>query len=139
MERYMAATTNGSELPGALAEAVEKIRREAYSAGWRDALAALNKAAAEMANEPSESFEISDMQAVPSSVSFARSGDPKTGSTPWYVLQAVRKRSGMTGSEVVSAVQDGGHKVSEASIRTSLTRLERKKLIESRHKKWFPK
>ena len=60
------------------------------------------------------------------------------GSTPWYVLQAVRKKHGMTGSEVVSVVQEGGHRVSDGSIRTSLFRLSDKKLIVSRHKKWFP-
>ena len=44
-----------------------------------------------------------------------RPGDPKTGSTPWDVLQAIRKKHGMTGSEVVSVVTEGGHKVSEAN------------------------
>jgi X-X-X-Leu-X-X-Gly heptad repeat protein len=119
-----------------LAEAVEKIQREAYAQGWRDAIAALSKAAAEAA-------ELSSSDIAQGSSDFS-SGTGQVvsgvtqGSTPWYVLQAVRKKHGMTGSEVVSVVQDGGHKVSDASIRTSLIRLERKKLIVSRHKKWFP-
>jgi len=124
--------TNGNEIPASLAEAIEKIRREAYSAGWRDAVAALNKAAAEAADAAPESFDGGDIQPP------GRAGDPKAGSTPWYVLQAVRKRHGMTGSEVVSVLHESGHKVSDASIRTSLIRLEARKLIVSRHKKWFP-
>jgi|SRR5438874_7443668 len=117
------------------AEAADKIRRDAYQAGWRDALAALTKAAAEAADvsgsEPASSPELH-------SSSRNLEGAPTVGSTPWYVLQTVRKRPGMTGLEVVSAVQEGGHKVSGPSIRTSLARLARKKLIVARHKRWFP-
>jgi hypothetical protein len=43
----------------------------------------------------------------------------------------------MTGSEVVSVVQESGHKVGEGSIRTTLIRLRDRKLIASRHGKWF--
>ncbi len=127
---------NGDSNSNPLMEAAEKLRREAYAQGWRDALAALAKAA-----------EAADIDAAEGTgpagpIDFSTGSSTVTGvtqgSTPWYVLQAVRKRHGMTGSEVVSVVQEGGHKVSDASIRTSLIRLERKKLIVSRHKKWFP-
>jgi Penicillinase repressor len=129
------ATMNNGDTGNPLAEAAEKIRREAYAQGWRDAVAALNKAAGEITElGPADigSGPI-DFNSGPQSASGVTQG-----STPWYVLQAVRKRHGMTGSEVVSVVQEGGHKVSSASIRTSLMRLEHKKLIVSRHKKWFP-
>ncbi len=127
--------TNGDN-NNPLMEAAEKLRKEAYAQGWRDALAALTKAATEAAelNPNTDSGQ--------GSIDFSTGNREMIGitqgSTPWYVFQAVRKRHGMTGSEVVSVVQESGHKVSDASIRTSLMRLERKKLIVSRHKKWFP-
>jgi predicted transcriptional regulator len=44
----------------------------------------------------------------------------------------------MTGAEIVAAVQEAGHNVSEGNIRTSISRVKDKKLIVSRHNKWFP-
>ena len=133
--------SNG-DAPNPLMEAAEKLRREAYAQGWRAAIKAMlettNNVATEVANQVEENFEIGDALAVPSVISTNRPGDPTAGSTPWYVLQAVRRRHGMTGSEVVSVVREGGHKVSEGSIRTALSRLGEKKLIVGRHRKWFP-
>ncbi|HZT24781.1 MAG TPA: hypothetical protein VFA57_03655 [Pseudolabrys sp.] len=136
-ERYMAEMANNDAIPNAVSEAFEKVRREAYAAGWKAAMAAVSKAASELVDPQT----VDDIEGGISDLSTptARAGDPKAGSTPWWVLQAIRKRNGMTGAEVVSVVTEGGHKVSEASIRTSLIRLERRKLIESRHKRWYPK
>jgi hypothetical protein len=127
---------NGSPMDNPLLEAAEKIRREGYQAGWRDAVAALNKAAAEAADlPPGEAASDSDYVV---SKGVTAQGGPTQGSTPWYVLQAIKKRPGMTGSEIVSVVQDSGHKVSDGSIRTSMARLRDRKLAVSRHGKWFP-
>jgi hypothetical protein len=127
--------SNG-DLNSLIAEATEKLRKEAYAQGWRDAVAALTKAAAEAAEV--DPTQIGAGGTVPLDISTGGQAGVTQGSTPWYVLQAVRKRPGMTGSEVVSVVQESGHRVSDASIRTSLIRLAAKKLIASRHKKWFP-
>ena len=132
--------SNGSETDRILTEAAERIRREAYAAGWRDAMVAINKAAGELAppDTPPNTNGSASIAITPSPGSTVAIGTGVTmGSTPWYVLQAVKNRPGMTGSEVVNAVQEGGHKVSEANIRTSLIRLGQKKLIVSRHRKWF--
>ena len=61
----------------------------------------------------------------------------KVGSTPYYTYQEIERRPGMTGGEIVATVQEAGHNVSEGSIRTSISRLKKKKLIVSRHNKWF--
>jgi hypothetical protein len=117
--------TNGDN-NNPLIEAAEKLRREAYAQGWRDAVAALTKAAA----EATEGEMPNPVGAVDYSTLTPPAASGVTqGSTPWYVLQAVRKRQGMTGSEIVSVVQEGGHKVSEGSIRTSLARLRDRNLI----------
>jgi hypothetical protein len=126
---------NGSPMDNPLIEAAEKIRREGYQAGWRDAVAALNKAAAEAADmSPSEAAPEADYVV---SKGLTAQGGPTQGSTPYYVLQAIKKRPGMTGSEIVSVVQGDGHKVSDGSIRTSMARLRDRKLAVSRHGKWF--
>lgn len=127
--------TNGDS-NNPLMEAAEKLRKEAYAQGWRDAIAALSKAAEEA--EIDSAGSTSSQGPIDFSTGNREISTITQGSTPWYVFQAVRKRPGMTGLEVVSVVRESGHKVSEGSIRTSLVRLERKKLIVSRHKKWFP-
>lgn len=135
IERYIAAMTNGNEIDQTLAAAAERIRREAYAAGWRDAVATLNKAMVEFTESgglPEGAMDLSG-----GSGGTGNASGLTTGSTPWYVFQAIKKRPGMTGAEIVSVVQEGGHRVSEGSIRTSLTRLEKRKLIVSRHKRWF--
>jgi hypothetical protein len=137
---YFFIMVNDSDTDRILAEAAERIRREAYAAGWRDAMAAVSRAATDLA--PPDSLPDSTSSGTgdlsPSGNSAAATGGVTMGSTPWYVLQAVRRKPGMTGLEVVNVVQEGGHRVSQANIRTSLVRLGRKKLIVSRHRKWFP-
>ncbi len=46
---YLFTVEGAGDFTNPLAEAVEKIQREAYAQGWRDAIAALSKAAAEAA------------------------------------------------------------------------------------------
>jgi hypothetical protein len=129
------AMSNGSTIDQALAEAAERIRREGYQQGWRDAVAALNKAATEVAElgpgEGQAELEINSIRPATGVTGLTQ------GSTPWYVWQAVNRKPGMTGSELVSVVQEGGHKVSEGSIRTTLVRLKARKILVSRHGKWF--
>jgi hypothetical protein len=138
-ERYMEAMASTEPaIPSVLTEVVEKIRQEAFAAGWKAAVTEVVQSLTNLTIPEGVSEYRIEANEI-SGPSISRPGDPKTGSTPWYVLQAIRKRQGMTGAEVVSVVQDGGHKVSEASIRTSLIRMERRKLIESRHKRWYPK
>lgn len=129
-----------SDLDRILSEAAEKIRREAYAAGWRDAISTISQAITDAKPSPElvdfsgDSGSGSDSGAVSGSVNNA----PTMGTTPHYVFQAVRRRPGMTGSEVVAAVYADGHNVGEPQIRTALSRLAGRKLLVNRHKKWFP-
>jgi hypothetical protein len=127
-----------NEFTKLVAEATEKMKREAYARGWRDAIAALQKAsegAIEVGQGEAETAFTLDL-------SGSKNGEGPSnltvGSTPHYTFQAIKKRPGMTGSEVVTAVQEGGHNVSEGNIRTSIARLKGKRLIVARHNKWFP-
>lgn len=129
------------ELDRLLTEAAEKIRQEAYAAGWRDALVAISRAM----DEVKPPVELPDFVGEPrkndegNGKPSGNSGNaPMVGTTPHYVLQAVRTKPGMTGADVVLAVQSGGHSVPEPQIRTALSRLASRKLIVNRHKKWFP-
>jgi hypothetical protein len=60
------------------------------------------------------------------------------GSAPQYVLQAIEGRPGSTALEVLFAVRERGHNISEQSILASLSRLRDSKLIVVRQGKWFP-
>lgn len=119
-----------------LSEAADRIRREAYAAGWRAAVEAITKAAKETA--PGEVTEGDFDLGSASTRKTNLPGDPKEGTTPWVIMQMVRRKPGMKGSEIVAAVQESGHKASDASIRTSIGRLNGK-LIVSRHTKWYLK
>jgi hypothetical protein len=125
-----------SEVDKILAEAAEKIRKEGYMAGWADCLAVF-LAAAEKATPPDMPVVGSASNGVESKSMDMKDG-PRIGTTPYYSLQVVRKSPGMTGAEVVSAVHEGGHRVSDASIRISLSRLAERGLVVNRHRKWFP-
>jgi hypothetical protein len=127
--------SNGSELDRLLAEAAEKIRKEAYSAGWRDALSAISKAVADSADLGPSNMDSGSPIEIQRSVT---STGPAPGTTPFVALLAIKKQPGMTGAEVVEAVGKGGHPASEGSIRTSIGRLKERKLIVARHGKWYP-
>lgn len=129
------STTNLDQL---LSEAAERIKREAYAAGWRDCLAAMNQAVAGLGEPagipPIEArLDVGGGGGSPAPVT-----EVTTGSTPYYVLQTVRNTPGMGSTQIVDAVHDGGHRAAAASIRTTLFRLKDRRLIVQRHRKWFP-
>jgi hypothetical protein len=132
---------NGQNINSLLADAAERIKREAYIAGWRDAVAAINKAVSELVDPATlEGLEIRDAVESPTSLSpkATNSKTPKQGSTPWEVIQAVNRRPGMTQIQIIEALHGSGHDVPENSIRTSIFRMKERKFIISRHGKWYP-
>jgi hypothetical protein len=120
-------------------EAVEQIRREAYAAGWKACHEAFSSALAAIGDgvEPGVIIQPFVGPARPSIET--KASLPAVGTTPHFVYQAVQRKHGMTGAEVVAAVRAGGHEVAEPQIRTALMRLERRQLLVNRHKKWFLK
>jgi hypothetical protein len=122
-----------------LADAAEKIKREAYAAGWRDAIVALNKSVSELVDPATlENIEIQEAVNAPVVLGPSNSKLPKQGSTPWAIVQAVKKQPGMTATQIVETLKENGHNAPESSIRTSIFRMKNKKLIVPRHNKWFP-
>lgn len=127
-----------------LNEAADRIKRESYAAGWRDAMTACKNAIASVEN-PSipEAIKLETNGAMttaldPKPPAAPAGRTPTVGSTPYYVLNAVKQQPGMSSLGAVEAVQTGGHNVPEGSIRTSLFRLKERKFIVQRHGKWFP-
>lgn len=131
-----------------LAEAAEQLKREAYSAGWRDAIEAVGKALAGV-NNPSSIPETLSPTSEPGAARAGPNPSPTTrpaanvanvtpGSTPYYVLNAINTRPPMTSTELVQALRDAGHSAPEGSIRTSIFRLRDRRLITARHGRWFP-
>jgi hypothetical protein len=131
---------NPQSLDSLLAEA-EKIKREAYAAGWRDAIAAINKAVGELVDPATlEDIDIRDTINAPT-VNGARTPNsklPKQGSTPWEVIQTVKRTPGLTTVQLVEAVKNSGHGAPEGSVRTSIFRVKNRRFIVARHNKWYP-
>jgi hypothetical protein len=127
-------------LESLFSEVAEKIKREAYVAGWRDAIAAINKSVGELVDPATlEAIEIRDAKAAPTVLHRdANSKLPKQGSTPWEVIQAVKKHPGMSTVQLIDAIHAGGHGAPEGSIRTSIFRVKNRKFIVARHNKWYP-
>jgi len=131
---YMADMSQS--IPDPIKDAVEQIRREAYAAGWKACHEAFSSALEAIGDgiEPGVIVQ-----------PFSKRGPdpvgalPTVGTTPHYVYQAVQRKQGMTGAEVIDAVRADGHSVAEPQIRTALSRLEKRQLLANRHKKWFLK
>lgn len=132
-----------SDISGAadpLKEVVEKMKKEAFAAGWSAAMQAVSQAIGEIvAPEGIENIEPGSPGPRRQSGGNAGGSLPTVGTTPHYVYEAVRTKQGMTGADVIAAVRAAGHIVGEAQIRTSLSRLEKRELLANRHKKWFLK
>lgn len=122
-----------------LKEVVEQMKREAYASGWNAALEAVVGALANLeksGGDPSQNIQFTP---APQRQLSDSGSLPTVGTTPHYVYQAVHKKQGMTGADVIAAVRAEGHDVGEAQIRTALSRLEKRQLLANRHRKWFLK
>ena len=123
--------------PEAIAGGTEPIRTNACAA-------VISKALGDAKPEEAQDIDLSTLRRESNSSTGGRNinvqDGPKIGTTPYFVLQAVTRKPGMSGAEVVAAVQVAGHTVAEPQIRTALSRLEKRSppLIVNRHRKWFP-
>jgi hypothetical protein len=127
-----------------LKEMVEQMKRDAWAAGWNAAMAAVNTALAEVMPTMDISGATPTLPGLQtrnalSSSNLNSTALPTVGTTPHYVYEAVRRKQGMTGAEVIAAVRADGHDVAEPQIRTALSRLATRQLLANRHRKWFLK
>lgn len=131
-----------SGIPDPVREAIEQVKREAYAAGFKAAIDAMVGALANLDRPESGVFDAGAAVFTPMGPQ-RQSPDsgslPTVGTTPHYVFQAVQRKQGMTGAEVIAAVRADGHDVAEPQIRTALSRLEKRQLLANRHRKWFLK
>jgi hypothetical protein len=138
----MSDISNGAD---PLKEMVDQMKRDAYAAGWSAAMEAVSTAlngivpfeipsGASTTVLPAQTIRNSSANSSANSQSI-----PTVGTTPHYVYEAVRRKQGMTGAEVIDAVRADGHSAAEPQIRTALSRLEKRQLLANRHRKWFLK
>lgn len=124
----------------AFTELADKIKRAAYAEGWRDAMNAVAKAVAELA--PGEVQDVigpsPQLKLVGGS---AATGSAKAkltmGTTPYFIVGALEAKPGLTPAEIIQALQEAGHSAPENSVRTNIHRLKERRIIVSRHGKWF--
>lgn len=128
-----------------LKEVVEQMKRDAWAAGWNAAIEAVTSAlagvipAVDISGTTPTLPGLQPRNSGPSSTNLNSAVLPTVGTTPHYVYEAVRRKQGMTGAEVIAAVRAEGHDVAEPQIRTSLSRLATRQLLANRHRKWFLK
>lgn len=128
-----------TDIKNVLAEAAEKIKKDAYEAGWRDAIAAINKALSGVGDVVSvpEKIALISGATVVKAAGKMPANMPKQGTTPYAILMEVIANPGMTGGQIVEAVRASGHTAPIPSIQTNIQRLKAKKLIVLRHGKWY--
>jgi hypothetical protein len=127
-----------------LKEVVEQMKRDAWAAGWNAAMEAVKTALADVMPTMDISGATPTLPGLQARNAGSNSNSnstalPTVGTTPHYVYEAVRRKQGMTGAEVIEAVRADGHSAAEPQIRTALSRLEKRQLLANRHRKWFLK
>lgn len=123
-----------------LSEAADRMKKEAYAAGWRDALVAAARALSELGDSTAvpDKFNLANSSTTAKSSIMADGGKmPKVGTTPHAILMQVMATPGMTGGEIVDAVRNSGHTAPVPSIQTNIQRLKQRKMIVLRHGKWY--
>jgi len=125
----------------AFTELADKIKRSAYADGWRDAMSAVAKAVSDLAPD------MPDVIGPPSQIKYSNGFDSApdagakskltVGTTPYFIVGALKSKPGLTPSEIIQALQEAGHTAPEASIRTNIHRLKARRLIVARHGKWY--
>lgn len=105
-----------------------EIETEAYAKGWNDALATVF---ASLRNVPKKGG--SDATGTPGTAVRR----PRKDSDAWRVLEQIKKSPGLTGAEIVEALEKEGTPVKERTVRTALHRL-RAKFIKQQDERWFP-
>jgi len=122
-------TKDDADTSRILAE-IRRLEQEAYDRGYNDALTAILSAAGRVAEaKPAATSP------TPPSPPRKRGRRPKA---PGIVLGVLETKPGMTGVEVVAAVEATGNTISERTVRTALRRLKGEKRIIQRRKRWFP-
>ena len=124
-----------------LKDIIEQMKRDAFASGWNAAIEAVNAAIAGIQPPEGGDAVTSGSFGFQARVAPATNSQsmPTVGTTPWFVMQAVQKKQGMTGAQIIDAVRAEGHAAAEPQIRTALSRLATRQLLANRHRKWFLK
>src|SRR5260370_39064272 len=109
----MSDISNGTD---PLKEVVEQMKRDAWAAGWNAVMEAVKTALAEVMPTMAISGATPTLPGLQTRNSSSNSNPsstalPTVGTTPHYVYQAVQRKQGMTGAEVIAAVRADGHDV----------------------------
>jgi hypothetical protein len=122
-----------------LAEATERLKAEAYAAGWRDALAAVAKAVSSVSPPEAGTTIVLPKPPPPPASSSTSTPTLTPGSTPAMIYSVLSAHQGLTAGQIIEALGEQGHSAPENSIRTNIHRLKDRQIIVLRHGKWFVK
>lgn len=121
---------------GQLLDDMEREARESYARGWRDAIAALQAKALEMA--PSASVVDANIGTTVGLTPPVRSrGRPEKAIT--LVQTEIFGEPGLRGVDIVKSLESKGTPVVDRTVRSALRRLKGSKVVWQRNGKWYPK
>ncbi len=125
-----------------LADATSQLRKEAYAAGWRDAMTAVRRSLVGIAEPVAIGSSLDEDRVLVSDSALLdpefEHRMPRKGSIRDCVLQVIRERPGIRGIEIIEAVKKAGYQSTDGSIRITTFRLKEKGFITSRNRRWYP-
>lgn len=135
--------SNNSPHEDAIAQIIAKVREEAYAEGVRDTIAKFSAAAHTLIAEPGK-FEVNGQSAAllkkpasPVDRLVASRGRPSKALG--LVQSTISLSPGLSGVEVINAVQKEDQTIPAPTVRSCLRRLHRRKEIWQRSGRWYPK
>jgi hypothetical protein len=106
---------------------VSELEDAAYKRGLDDALRAITEAVARLR-------DVNPISPQPHKTTPRL----RAGSDMDRVLEAVKRKPGLRGIELVSVLEENGTPVEERTLRTALHRLKVRGFLENRETRWFP-
>jgi hypothetical protein len=111
--------------------------RESYARGWRDAIAALQAKAPEMALDGAPLADSLNGQAAAGGAPQRTRGRPQKAIS--LVQAEIFGEPGLRGVDIVRALEKKGTPVVDRTVRSALRRLKGSKIVWQRNGKWYPK
>jgi hypothetical protein len=112
-----------------------EVDRESYARGWRDAIAALQEKAPEMA--PIDADKRGNGADVDSAARQRQRGRPEKAIS--LVKNEIFGEPGLRGVDIVRSLEKKGTPVVDRTVRSALRRLKGSKTVWQRNGRWYPK
>lgn len=114
-----------------------EVERESYARGWRDAIAALQEKAPEMAPIDPIAGKRGNGADIDSVTRPRQRGRPEKAIS--LVKNEIFGEPGLRGVDIIRSLEKKGTPVVDRTVRSALRRLKGSKTVWKRNGKWYPK